>query len=125
MYANCAYSPAALPETGAGLDQEILRLIMGSRRALPGERCVEAACADCLAPHLDRVRAFVAAGQPVHLILPAFPAKSPNPRNVLGTLPDMAERLALESLQRLCDRVRQVYAPGARLTICSDGRVFT
>jgi pyoverdine/dityrosine biosynthesis protein Dit1 len=125
MHANSAYSPAGLPKTGAGLEEQILRIIMGSRRALPGDGCVDTTCPECLAPHLDLVRAFVAAGEPIHLILPAFPAKSPNLRNVLGTLPDMAEQLALVALQRICDRVRAVYTPGARLTICSDGRVFT
>ena len=65
-------------------------------------------------------------GQPIHLILPAFPAKSPNQESkVLGVLPDMAEEVALRSLQGVCDDIRAVYTPGARVTICSDGRVFS
>lgn len=63
--------------------------------------------------------------RPVTLVLPAFPGKSPNPAKVLGTLPDMAERQALEFLQRLCDQVKEYYSPGAHIILCSDGRVFS
>ena len=43
---------------------------------------------------------------------------------VIGPAPDMAERLALEFLQRLCERIATIHPPGAELVICSDGRVF-
>lgn len=46
-------------------------------------------------------------------------------RKVLGPTPDMAEEQALKYLQRMCDRIGEVYPPGARITICSDGRVFS
>jgi pyoverdine/dityrosine biosynthesis protein Dit1 len=68
---------------------------------------------------------FVARGIPVEFVLPAFPAKSPNSSKVLGTTPDMAERLSLKFLRAMCDRVRQIYRHGARITVCSDGRVFS
>jgi pyoverdine/dityrosine biosynthesis protein Dit1 len=58
-------------------------------------------------------------------VLPAFPAKSPNTQKVLGSLPDKAERLALEFLKSLCDEIKSLYSPGAHITICSDGRVFS
>jgi len=58
------------------------------------------------------------------LVLPAFPAKAPNPRKVLGTLPDLAEQRALERLSELLDDLSEIWSPGARLTICSDGHVF-
>ena len=73
---------------------------------------------------LPRIQQFVAAGKPVEFVLPAFPSKSPNPNKVLGRLPDLAERIALQSLNKLCSDIQCIYAPGARLTICSDGRVF-
>jgi pyoverdine/dityrosine biosynthesis protein Dit1 len=60
----------------------------------------------------------------VHFYLPAFPAKSPNRRKTLGPLPDLAEEVALRCLQGLCSRIKAVYAPGAHVTLCSDGRVF-
>jgi pyoverdine/dityrosine biosynthesis protein Dit1 len=78
-----------------------------------------------MALHLPKVRRFVADNEPVHLLLPAFPAKSPNPRKVLGRLPDMAEELALGFLEGVCREIQAVYPPGVRVTICSDGRVFS
>jgi len=77
-----------------------------------------------IAIQLPKLHYYLSQGQPIHLILPAFPAKSPNPHKVLGTLPDLGEEIALTFLQSLCDDIRQVYAPGARISICADGRVF-
>jgi pyoverdine/dityrosine biosynthesis protein Dit1 len=107
------------------LEHEVLRCVLEARRALPADPCLGRPCPRCLAPHAERARHFTARGEPVHFVLPAFPAKSPNPRNVLGTLPDMAERVALRCLRQFCEDVRRVYPPGARITICADGRVFT
>lgn len=76
------------------------------------------------APHRARVARLVRAGQPIAIVLPAFPAKSPNPEKTLGKLPDFGEVLALRRLEELCRAVEAIYRPGARLTICSDGRVF-
>jgi pyoverdine/dityrosine biosynthesis protein Dit1 len=74
--------------------------------------------------HLDRVEDFVAQQRPVEFILPAFPGKSPNHSKVLGSLPDMAELLSLRFLHSLCQQIQDIYPPGARMRICSDGRVF-
>jgi len=43
---------------------------------------------------------------------------------VLGTLPDLAEERAVERLSELLDEITEVWSPGARLAICSDGHVF-
>ncbi len=105
----------------------ILRALAPHRRLLPhsGE-CAHTPCPDCFALHQPKVEQAIALGQPIHFILPAFPAKSPNRDiKVLGTLPDMAEEVALVYLQKVCDDIRAVYTPGARVTICSDGRVFS
>jgi pyoverdine/dityrosine biosynthesis protein Dit1 len=59
------------------------------------------------------------------MLLPSFPAKSPNLHKVLGPLPDMAEELALKFLENICDEIKELYPPGARVTICSDGRAFS
>ncbi|AOJ06053.1 L-tyrosine/L-tryptophan isonitrile synthase family protein [Burkholderia mayonis] len=76
------------------------------------------------AVQLPRIRAFVDTARPVEFVLPAFPSKSPNPNKVLGRFPDLAEKLSLSFLSDLCERIRRFHAPGAKLTICSDGRVF-
>ncbi|AYA39529.1 L-tyrosine/L-tryptophan isonitrile synthase family protein [Xenorhabdus nematophila] len=74
---------------------------------------------------LPRIRAFVEQGKPIECILPAFPTKSPNPRKVLGKMPDMAEKLSLMFLNSLCQRIQLYYPPGAKIIICSDGHVFS
>ncbi|KYK61109.1 pyoverdine/dityrosine biosynthesis protein [Drechmeria coniospora] len=67
----------------------------------------------------------VRAGRAVPMCLPAFPFKSPNSSTkVLGKLPDRAEELALAHLNGLCLAISDVYAPGAKLTIISDGLVY-
>ena len=106
--------------------EEILRRVFRHRRLRDTMGlCAARPCAACLAPHLAQVVGFVRAGQPVHFILPAFPVKSPSRRKTLGRLPDLAEELSLAFLQRICDDVASIYAPGATMTICSDGRIFS
>lgn len=74
---------------------------------------------------LAKVDAFIAANKPIHMILPAFPAKSPNPRKTVTNKPDYGEVLALKRLNELCEGISAIYSPGASMTICSDGRVFS
>jgi len=115
----------APPDPGvAALAEDVLRRVFRHRRLLPDSPCAEAPCGQCFALHVLKARHFIAAGAPVHFVLPAFPAKSPSPRKVLGKLPDKAEELALEYLEAACAEVREIYPPGARITICSDGRAF-
>lgn len=105
--------------------ENILRDIFRFRRLQPGAGdCAEDPCAACLAVHLRPVEAALASGEPITFVLPAFPAKSPNTEKVLGTLPDLAEELALRFLQERCDAVADFHPAGARVVICSDGRVF-
>ncbi len=104
----------------------ILADVMRFRRfSGPKTACVTVPCDACVAPHLSKIISAVAQGLPVTFVLPAFPGKSPNRAKVLGTLPDMAEQRALEFLQQLCDRVSRYHAPGARIILCADGRVFS
>lgn len=71
------------------------------------------------------IYSHVRAGEVVPMCLPAFPFKSPNTSvKVLGKLPDRAEELALAHLNGLCKAIADVYPPGAKLTIISDGLVY-
>ncbi len=114
-------------DRAAAVAIEILKDVMVFHRMAGSHSGCSAAnpCAECLAPHLPKVIAAIEANAPIIFVLPAFPGKSPNPNKVLGHLPDMAERLALQFLGHLCERVRRVHAPGARVILCSDGRVFS
>lgn len=107
------------------LAAKILGLVMKYRRAAEGTPCENTNCATCAEPHLSRVMASIERDEPVIFVLPAFPGKSPNPGKVLGPRPDMAERRSLAFLDDLCRRIETVYAPGARIVLCSDGRVFS
>ena len=74
---------------------------------------------------LSVIDQFIAAGKRVEMCLPAFPFKSANKvYKVFGILPDKAEELAMERLNTMCIRIAQIYGPGARLTIISDGLVY-
>lgn len=98
--------------------KRILAILLQYRRGLT------TAAHDCYAPQLEQIRQQVIRNQPLLLTLPAFPCKSPNRHKVLGELPDMAERMSLRFLKQLCDAIGQIYPPGARVLVCSDGHVF-
>ncbi|RDW91637.1 hypothetical protein BP5796_02802 [Coleophoma crateriformis] len=72
----------------------------------------------------NMVSSTVGRKQPIHLVLPAFPFKSPNNiEKVLGKLPDKGEELALHTLDGLCAQIDEFY-PGTTLSIISDGLVY-
>lgn len=103
----------------------IMGIVTTTQRHTPGSACATRPCPRCAGAHGDKIRARIREGAPVSFLLPAFPGKSPNPRKVLGVLPDKAEELALEFLHDLCQRIKSCYRPGAEIVICSDGRVFS
>ncbi|CAL3970609.1 unnamed protein product [Diplocarpon coronariae] len=70
------------------------------------------------------INRIVKSGGPLHLILPAFPFKSPNSVDkVLGTLPDIGEEIALARLEGLCADLERKFCK-TRLSIVSDGLVY-
>jgi L-tyrosine isonitrile synthase len=103
--------------------ERVLELVLARQRKLAGPDGGPR-CARCLSAHVDLVRHRVEANAPVVFVLPAFPCKSPNAAKVLGAVPDLAERLALASLDELTARIADVHPAGAELVIASDGRVF-
>ncbi|MGM1062184.1 L-tyrosine/L-tryptophan isonitrile synthase family protein [Saccharothrix sp. Mg75] len=85
----------------------------------------DSGCVACFEAFQAKIEKFVKHHKAIRFVIPAFPAKSPNRKKVLGALPDLGEHAALDFLQSLCDYVRHFYAPGAHITICSDGHVFS
>lgn len=68
---------------------------------------------------------FVRVGHRIDMCLPAFPFKSANKvYKVFGFLPDKAEELALARLHNMCRRIEEIYAPGAKVVLISDGLVY-
>jgi pyoverdine/dityrosine biosynthesis protein Dit1 len=63
--------------------------------------------------------------EPIRMLLPGFPFKSPNTKDkVLGVLPDLGEELALKHLDGLCEKIKDIYEYGAECHITSDGLVY-
>ncbi len=120
------------------LDHEILRIIFNNRKLVnprssgliegkeqSAAMCSDGVCITCLRLHESKIRYFTSQQLPIHFVLPAFPAKSPNTAKVLGKLPDLGEEVALVTLQTMCKEIQSIYPPGAMITICSDGRIFS
>ena len=106
--------------------RSVMEIVLRYQRKSKGaNECAADPCEKCLTAYAAPVERLVAAGEPLRFVLPAFPGKSPNSAKVLGFLPDTAERLALEFLDRLTVRIREVFEPGAEVLVCSDGRVFS
>lgn len=116
-------SPRCLHE-GSTVAESILGLLLDRRRGLPGEPARHSLAALAASTQFAQIMDFVLQRQPIEMALPAFPCKSPNLAKVTGVLPDEGERLALTELDELCRRIGDLYKPGARVTICSDGHVF-
>ncbi|KAJ3525004.1 hypothetical protein NM208_g11827 [Fusarium decemcellulare] len=71
------------------------------------------------------IYSHVKENKPIRMCIPAFPFKSPNTDvKVLGRLPDKAEEFALARLNGLCAGIQDIYPPGAKLVIVSDGIVY-
>lgn len=108
------------------INTDILQIIFKNRKLINGANaCIENKCEDCIRQHRLSVDFFTSQQLPLQFILPAFPAKSPNASKVLGKLPDLGEEIALHTLQAICEEIKSIYAPGAQVIICSDGRIFS
>lgn len=107
------------------LAKGVLKTVLLFRRSPNSHESCGLTCSECQSPHLAKVISAIRNAQPITFVLPAFPGKSPNLAKVLSPQPDMAERLALQFLDQLCERIREIYAPGAHIVLCSDGRVFS
>ena len=117
-----------LISTGSAMEiaKRILAEVMLFRRVPESiKSCGDLDCQKCSSPHLSKIISAVRGNKPVTFVLPAFPGKSPNLEKVLGTLPDHAERLSLNFLGTLCQRIKKYYSPGIKIILCSDGRVFS
>jgi pyoverdine/dityrosine biosynthesis protein Dit1 len=72
-----------------------------------------------------RIEAAVRSGKPIPFLVPAFPFKVPALHKTFGgPHADFAEEASVQHLNRFLRGIEDVYAPGANLTIASDGHVF-
>lgn len=68
---------------------------------------------------------FIARNWTIEFCLPAFPCKSSNLQKVTGVDPDRSEETALWHLNNFVKQIEQIYEPGAKVLIVSDGHVFS
>lgn len=124
MATTAAITVDAPDHHAAAVSEEILLRLLRSRRASVRHEHDEREYRSCFADQISQINEFTARGLPVVFTLPAFPCKSPNRRKVFGHLPDMGELLSLRFMDGLCKEIGEIYQPGARVLICSDGHVF-
>ena len=68
---------------------------------------------------------YITKNQPIRMVLPAFPFKSPNIQNkVISKLPDLATELALTHLNGLAASMAEIYRYGVYILIIPDGIVY-
>jgi hypothetical protein len=80
---------------------------------------------DGLAGYIPLVVKQIRARRPIQLMFTGFGFKSPLAhQKVLGSVPDLGEKLALAHLDGLCSNIAAVYEQGAKMHICSDGLVY-
>lgn len=110
-------------DSNLNLSIDILNIIFHRRRIIINDDSLEDFQREAEV-HIQKILHFIKNEEPIHMILPAFPAKSPNRKKTLDIYPDKGEEIAINTLHRLCENIKRIYHPGAKLTICSDGRVF-
>ena len=60
----------------------------------------------------------MAKNEPVQMVLPAFPFKSPNRKDkILDNLHDLGEEIGLQHLNGLRERIAEIYQPAANIMI--------
>lgn len=103
------------------LIKDIAEIIASYRIIGPGDRYE-----DGMKPKmLDTLRIFIANQEPINMVVPAYPFKSPNHESkVLGPRPDVGERMTLQHFNSIGARIQQIYPPGCQVTIVSDGPCY-
>lgn len=108
------------------ISNKILDLFMSHKRISKShDNCAGTSCKNCRRTHFEKILKSVSKNEKILFVLPAFPGKSPNLDKVLGVRPDFAEKLSLTFLDFLTKKVKEIYSPGIKIILCSDGRVFS
>lgn len=74
---------------------------------------------------IKNVNFFTSRNVQVEAVLPAFPCKSLNPEKVSSPTPDKGEELAILRIIEFVSLVNEIYPPGMKFFIVSDGHVFS
>lgn len=74
---------------------------------------------------LKRAHYFTSRNLRIECVLPAFPCKSSNTNKVHAAEPDKGEELALRRLMEFSRETKDIYPPGLKVLVVSDGHVFS
>lgn len=69
----------------------------------------------------------ISKNEPLNFLLPAFPFKAPaegDKIKTLGSLPDKAEEIALQTLDGFAQSIAEIYQGGVNVVIVSDASVY-
>ena len=114
-----ALEKEVVTRTGIVLE-EIIRLITSNKYRRGPRRFFELNRRS----YAEKMNAAVQDDRPIEFVLPSFPVKCFNPLKVRRRNPDLAEIGCLSKLYTLCRSVEQIYEPGARVILLTDGLVY-
>jgi pyoverdine/dityrosine biosynthesis protein Dit1 len=68
---------------------------------------------------------FITANKQIEFLMLGYPFKSTNHvHKTLGVLPDLAEEVSMKNFEDFGKQISEVYTPGVKITLLSDGFVF-
>ncbi|MBI4359404.1 MAG: L-tyrosine/L-tryptophan isonitrile synthase family protein [Candidatus Nealsonbacteria bacterium] len=70
---------------------------------------------------IEKLNYFINQSQPIQLTILGFPFKIPVPLKTNRVLPDLGEVLSLARLKTVIDIIKDIYPPGATVTIFTEG----
>lgn len=70
---------------------------------------------------IEKFSYFIDRNKSLQLTILGFPFKIPVPLKTDRTMPDMGEVLALKKLNELAEQIKSMYAPGAKITVVTEG----
>lgn len=109
--------PLALKLEGDTVEERILSVFLDDEVRF-GEKGL---IADLRTHWIEAIRFFTRSNRQLEFTLLGFPFKAPVPLKTSRVLPDLGELLVIARLKKLICILRDTYAPGARITVFTEG----
>lgn len=71
-----------------------------------------------------KISKFISRSDPIQFVFQGFPFKCHNPVETMRRTPDLGEVAFLQRLADIDETIRQVYSPGAKFTIVTEGKSY-
>ncbi len=72
----------------------------------------------------QKISKFVLKNKPIQFVFQGFPFKCHNPVETLRRTPDLGELASLQRLADINETVRQIYPPGVKFTVLTEGGTY-